>query len=224
MVDHVTVVRAVDEACETGDLYTPLKVGDKYSSYEELEQAVKALEKVQNINFWKRDSRSIEAAKRRVDICISPALKYYEVKYACIKGGRSFQSTSAGARPNQRSASCVPQPVKDIITLNVCRTFKDDCNAFVNVRASKDGQRLVVIKLNLEHNHPTNKVIMKFHSLLMPLHFYVHRSCLLICLSKDVLTAKKSTKLPPFCKIDLIKNCYRITFLHQLESTLPCVT
>lgn len=75
--------------------------------------------------------------------------------------------------------------------VNPCRTFKDDCNAFVNVRASKDGQRLVVINLNLEHNHPTNKVIMKLHNLLVLLHFYDYRSCLLICLSKGVLTVKK---------------------------------
>ena len=137
MVDHVTVARVVDKVCETSDLHTLLKVGDEYSSYEELEQAIKALKKVQNINFWKRDSRSIEAVKRCVDICISPALKYYEVKYACIKGGGSFQSTSEGARSNQKSASCVPHPVKDTITFNGCRRFKDDCNVFDNVCASK---------------------------------------------------------------------------------------
>ena len=83
-------------------LYALLKVGDEYNSYEELEKVIKALEKVQNINFWIRDSRSITAAKRRINITIRPVLKYYEVKYACIKGGRPFQSKSTGTQPNQR--------------------------------------------------------------------------------------------------------------------------
>ena len=104
MADHVGVheVSETDTAVLNATQHAPLKVGDQYNSYEELEKAIKVLEKVQNINFWIRDSRSITAAKRRVNITISPVLKYYEVKYACIKGGRPFQSKSTGARPNQR--------------------------------------------------------------------------------------------------------------------------
>ena len=138
MEDDCETLKVHDE-CET------LKVGDEFHSYQELQRAINALEKVQNINFWIRYSRSIKAAKRRVNISISPALHYYENKYACIKGGRPYESKSTGAHPTQR-------------------TFKDGCNAFINVRARKDGQRLVVTKLNLQHTHPTNKVIMKLHS------------------------------------------------------------
>ena len=137
----------MEDDCETlkvrGECET-LKVGDEFRSYQELQRAINALEKVQNINFWIRDSY-IKAVKRRVNISISPALQYYEIKYACIKGGRSYESKSTGARPTQR-------------------TFKDGYNAFINVCARKDGQRLVVTKLNLQHTHPTNKVIMKLHS------------------------------------------------------------
>ena len=138
----------MEDDCETlkvrGECET-LKVGDEFRSYQELQRAINTLEKVQNINFWIRDSRSIKAAKRCVNISICPALQYYKIKYACIKGGRPYESKSTGARPTQR-------------------TFKDGCNAFINVCARKDGQRLVVIKLNLQHTHPTNKVVTKLHS------------------------------------------------------------
>ena len=93
---------AVHDDLAATNLHAPLKVGDEYNSYEQLEKAIKALEKLQNINFWIRDSRSITAAKRRINFIIRPVLKYYEVKYACIKGDRPFQSKSTGARPNQR--------------------------------------------------------------------------------------------------------------------------
>ena len=43
---------------------------------EQLEKAIKVLEKVQNINFWIKDSRSITAAKRRINFTIRPVLKY----------------------------------------------------------------------------------------------------------------------------------------------------
>ena len=57
------------------NLHAPLKVGNEHNFYEELEKAIKALEKVQNINFWIRDSRSIMAAKRCIKITIRPVLK-----------------------------------------------------------------------------------------------------------------------------------------------------
>ena len=57
------------------NLHAPLKVGNEHNFYEELEKAIKTLEKVQNINFWISDSRSIMAAKRCIKITIRPVLK-----------------------------------------------------------------------------------------------------------------------------------------------------
>ena len=71
MADHVVVddVHDSDVAVHSDNdlavtnLHAPLKVGNEHNFYEELEKAIKALEKVQNINLWIRDSRSITAAK-----------------------------------------------------------------------------------------------------------------------------------------------------------------
>ena len=78
------------------------RVGDEFKSFEELTHAIQALEKVQNINFSVRDSRSIAAAKGRITFVIKPALQYYELKYVCMKGEREYASKSTGARPDQR--------------------------------------------------------------------------------------------------------------------------
>ena len=132
------------------------KLGDKFSSYEQLSCAVKALEKAQGINFSVRDSRTIERAKGRVNFFIKPALQYYELKYVCMKGGRNHQSKSTGARPNQRFGLYII--LYNAIFPQLYSTYKEGCEASFQVRASRDGQALVVTKLNFEHNHPINKV------------------------------------------------------------------
>ena len=133
------------------------KLGDEFSSYEQLCVAVKALEKAQGINFSVRDSRTIERAKGRVNFFIKPALRYYELTYICMKGGRSHQSKLTGARPNQRFGLYIILYNAIFLQLSYS-TYKEGCEASFQVRASRDGQTLVVTKLNFEHNHPINKV------------------------------------------------------------------
>ncbi|XP_071527088.1 zinc finger SWIM domain-containing protein 3-like [Panulirus ornatus] len=115
-----------------------IRVGDEFSSFEELVEAISRLEKVQNITYWRRHTRTIKAGAKIVKTTFNPALKYYQVHWACVKGGRPYQSKSTGQRPNQR-------------------TFKEDCGACVKVCASKDGQKLIVKQSNLMHSHPTSK-------------------------------------------------------------------
>jgi len=57
--------------------------------------------KAQSINFSVRDSRTIDNAKGHVNFVINPALRYYELKNVCMKGGRNYQGKSTGAHPNQ---------------------------------------------------------------------------------------------------------------------------
>ncbi len=46
------------------------------------------------MKFWKRDSRTVEAAKR----CVTRYLRciYYEVTFCCINGGQKFKSSGEG--------------------------------------------------------------------------------------------------------------------------------
>ena len=48
--------------------------------------------------LWKRDCRTVAAAKKRLDRHLDEKLKYYEVKYCCVHGGQSFRAKGNGAR------------------------------------------------------------------------------------------------------------------------------
>ena len=49
------------------DVEVSFSVGDSFSTYDELESKVKAYERVHFVQFWKRDVRTIDAAKKRMD-------------------------------------------------------------------------------------------------------------------------------------------------------------
>ena len=60
------------------------KVGDRFSSVEKLEEKIKLLRNDCYVDLWKRDSRTIAAAKKRVTkkSNLNLNLKYYEVFYS----------------------------------------------------------------------------------------------------------------------------------------------
>jgi zinc finger SWIM domain-containing protein 3 len=73
-----------------------IAVGAAFPAYSELEQE-------HSVQYYKRDSRSIEAALRRApNREFSEAIKYSELVYSCIHGGKKFTSLSSGKRPNQQ--------------------------------------------------------------------------------------------------------------------------
>ena len=91
---------------DTGDSCHHLLIKMKIMFLFQLERPLKRLKKSNRrfnstrsphqYNFgYISDSRTIEAAHRRID---RPSLKYYEVVYACIHGGRKFKSQGKGRR------------------------------------------------------------------------------------------------------------------------------
>ncbi len=50
------------------------------------------------MKFWKRDSRTVEAAKKRVTRYLDEKIVYYEVTFCCINGGRKFKFSGEGIR------------------------------------------------------------------------------------------------------------------------------
>ena len=76
-------------------------VGDTFSSFSEL--AARILIGIRG-ELSVRRSRTIEAASKRAPKKqFKKELKYSELDYACIHGGKSgYKSTSTGKRPNQR--------------------------------------------------------------------------------------------------------------------------
>ena len=48
-----------------------------------------------------RDSRTIEATRKQIDRHLNKRIKYYELTYSCIHGGREFQAKGDGKRATQ---------------------------------------------------------------------------------------------------------------------------
>ena len=67
----------------------------------ELQSKVKDFCEANFVQLWMRDSRSISAAAKRVPkraAVTNPALKYYNLKYACIHGGQAFRPKGTGLK------------------------------------------------------------------------------------------------------------------------------
>ena len=78
-------------------------VGDKFATFLELEEKIHKYQKDQFVQFYKRDSRKIEAARKRAtNKNYKEEIVYSELVFSCIHGGKKFKSKSDGKRPKQR--------------------------------------------------------------------------------------------------------------------------
>ncbi|KAH9372829.1 hypothetical protein HPB48_021550 [Haemaphysalis longicornis] len=95
--------QAAPSPASTGLTDTPeltFRLGDQFSSFAELEKKVTTYSSAHFVQLWKRDARTIEAAKKRVGKIaskMSDVLKYHSVKYCCVHGGKKF-ATKASTR------------------------------------------------------------------------------------------------------------------------------
>ena len=117
-----------------------LKVGDKFSSYEDVESAIRIFSKENTVDLHKRDSRTLGAAVRQKRITEdrgvkNGALKYYQIKYACIFGGRdNYKARGQGSRKT--------------------KTFQCGCPYSIELLLTDDGYHLEIKSFNREHkNH-----------------------------------------------------------------------
>jgi zinc finger SWIM domain-containing protein 3 len=77
-------------------------VGDKFCSFEELQQLLLLYQKQQSVQLYVRDSHTtVAAVKRNTKKNFKTELKYSELTYRCIHGGKKYTSTSTGKRPHQ---------------------------------------------------------------------------------------------------------------------------
>ena len=71
-----------------------------FTSCSELEEKIKSYEQSNSVQLWKREARTVASATKRVDRYLKPDLKYYQLKYCCIHGGKEFQTDGKGIRQN----------------------------------------------------------------------------------------------------------------------------
>ena len=74
-------------------------IGQQFDDFSAFESAISQYQNNENVQFFKRDSRSLEAAKGRVsNKTFNPRIKYYEVTYHCIRGGKNFKPRGTGKK------------------------------------------------------------------------------------------------------------------------------
>ena len=79
-----------------------IEVDAVFDSFSALEKENDKFQKRNSVQFYVRDSRKIEAAKRRApNRNFNAKLVYSEIVYCCIHGGKAFKTESKGERPNQ---------------------------------------------------------------------------------------------------------------------------
>ena len=80
-------------------------LGQSFASYGELKASIELYERETSVQLSCSDSRTLEAAKKRVPGRVEKAraeLKYYSITYSCVFGGRAYKCKSEGKRPNQK--------------------------------------------------------------------------------------------------------------------------
>ena len=103
-----------------------LHIGKKFEDFSAFESAIECYQNAEYVQFWKRDSRTISAAQSRLPKkSLNPRLKYYEIRYHCIQGGKSFKSKSTGMR-EQRYVCFFHLFIYLSVCLSVCLIVSND--------------------------------------------------------------------------------------------------
>ena len=102
------VERDLKEDCDiAGEVAVPVSkfsgnisfaVGDSFHTFEELDKKIRLYEQCNSVQLWKRDTRTIQAAQKRMSRPLNERIKYYEIVYSCIRGGKRFKSKGIGKR------------------------------------------------------------------------------------------------------------------------------
>ena len=77
------------------------RVGASFRTFDEMQNALRLFEQQTHSQFYMRDARTLNAAKKTTPNVVEKAskdVKYYFVKYSCLHGGRPHKSrTTTGS-------------------------------------------------------------------------------------------------------------------------------
>ena len=73
-------------------------VGERFKTFDEVMKKMKEYENHKCVKLWKRDSRTVQAAQKRLTRPLHEQIQYYKVLFCCIHGGKMFQSKGKGKR------------------------------------------------------------------------------------------------------------------------------
>ena len=81
-----------------------LHVGQKFEDFSAFESAIMRCQNAENVQLYRRDSKSVDKAQPRLENKLNPKIKYYKViKYHCINGGKKHISKATRAREGRIS-------------------------------------------------------------------------------------------------------------------------
>ena len=86
-----------------------LETGTAFNDYDDLTKAIQEYQTLKHVKLYRRDSRSIKSminTGRSPKKNFSMKLKYGELSFRCIFGGKIYKSFSKGFRPRQRFVCC----------------------------------------------------------------------------------------------------------------------
>ena len=73
-------------------------IGEKFDSYIQLKEKIELFKRHNFVDLYVRDSRTVASAVKRLTKSLNPAIHYYELKLACVHGGKKFQPRGKGER------------------------------------------------------------------------------------------------------------------------------
>ena len=71
-------------------------ISEQFKSFQFLQEKILSYETENFVKLWIRDLRSTSAAQGRVMGKLSKEIRYYELTYACICGGKRFKPRGKG--------------------------------------------------------------------------------------------------------------------------------
>ena len=120
--------------------------GNSFDTFSDLNEAVIKYQNENFVNLVVKNSKTIEAAKRRYpNREFKDSVVYQEINFSCVRAGKYRPGTTTGARPRTNTAKC-------------------GCEFVIKVRASKDGQQLLITDTVLAHNHGISEELYQHHS------------------------------------------------------------
>ena len=103
---HAVMMLSSSTSCPdlVESLTSTLEIGSKFSSFDDLKCSIATYEKERSVQLLQRDSRTLEAARKRVPRKVEKANKslvYYSIIFCCSFGGKNYKCQSKGKRVHQ---------------------------------------------------------------------------------------------------------------------------
>lgn len=122
-------------------------VGEEFTSFTELHRRIQSFQLRNSVQLYIRSSRKIQAAQVRSTDGYNPELKFAEIYYACVRGGRKFQSRGSSSSSTARHyGRAEASSLRQI-----------NCPFHIKIRCTRDGQKLYIKDFNSSHNHGTTE-------------------------------------------------------------------